>query len=161
MPTDSSKDQSDHSTVSAADGFSVGGGSASSKLRNKFPSTRNGRRGETGGINSPYRTKQVDVSQMKESNSSYGGGTPNSKGTVQSFVPNSEMTRIRNAEHVILNEEGKYGRLDRDPRGRIVPEDQVNFCALFVKETNQLAYMSGIYEASRCQLEEGRSTRYG
>jgi hypothetical protein len=117
----------------------VGGGSSaasSSKFRNKFPGGKGGisRRGEeTGGVGSPYKARQMEATEIiaRSSNASYG--SPNTKGTVQSFVPNSEMTRIKNAEQLMLMEEAKYGRLDRDPRGRLVPEDQVRVtCCLCV-----------------------------
>lgn len=128
MQKESSKDTSG----SVAEGFSVGGGSAvSSKFRNKFPGGKNssaGRGEESGGMGSPYKAKQTETTDtlQRSRNSSYGGGgIANALGTVQSFVPNNEMTRIKNAELTMMQEEAKYGRLDRDPRGRLVPEDQV------------------------------------
>eukprot|EP01041_Mallomonas_annulata_P004421 gene4421-8802_t len=42
----------------------------------------------------------------------------------QSFVFNSDMSKLRQAELVILKEESKFGRFRRDPDGRVVPDTQ-------------------------------------
>ena len=47
-----------------------------------------------------------------------GGGLPSS------FVMNSDMAKIRQAELVILKEEEKFGKWSRDPTGRLVPAMQ-------------------------------------
>jgi len=44
-----------------------------------------------------------------------GGGLPSS------FILNSDMAKIRQAELVVLKEEEKFGRYARDPSGRLVP----------------------------------------
>lgn len=41
-----------------------------------------------------------------------------------SFVLNSDMSKLRQAELVILKEEEKFGRFSRDPEGRIMPHVQ-------------------------------------
>ena len=124
MQTDG-KDALESSTASPVDGFSVGG-TSSAKLRSKFPSAKQAARGgsKDGAAGSPYRTRGQDISQSRSGTGSIVG-SPMPKGTVQSYVPNNEMVRIRNAEKVIMEEEAKYGRLARDPRGRVVPEEQV------------------------------------
>lgn len=43
----------------------------------------------------------------------------------QSLILNSDMTKIRLAELVVLKEEEKYGKCSRDPEGRLVPRIQV------------------------------------
>lgn len=47
---------------------------------------------------------------------------------------NDPMSMIRHAESIILYEEKRYGRLDRDPSGRIVPFDQVIYNSHYLKE---------------------------
>ena len=102
--------------------------STSSKLRSKFPRGGMSRRGgmdstTTPGIRSPNRARRGESLSLIQSAQNTSEST--NIELMQGLGPNREMARIRCAERVILLEEEKYGRLDRDPQGRIVPEDQV------------------------------------
>ena len=122
----------------SSDGFTIGGGS--SKVRQKLPKQQKNMSYEDSAFFSPKRdgsdfnkpvpspykssgvgpaefSETIQVGHMKTQNGPMGTGT------VQSFILNDEMTHVRNCEHVMLVEEDKYGRLDRDPQGRILPEE--------------------------------------
>jgi hypothetical protein len=50
---------------------------------------------------------------------------PSSSSSLSSDIAIADpMTLVRHAESVILFEEQKYGKLDRDPQGRIMPQEQ-------------------------------------
>ena len=126
----------------SSDGFTIGGGTGGSKLRQKFPkqdqknssyndsaffSPMKGGTGYSRPLASPYKSSATGPAEFSEMIQNGRSGTVNAPlgtGTVQSFILNDEMTHVRNSERILLAEEDKYGRLDRDPQGRILPEEQ-------------------------------------
>jgi hypothetical protein len=137
MPTNSSNDASTPQSpqvTTTADGFVVGGTRSThvSKVRSKYPTKKSTGASsrdvkdmrDMGGIDSPYRKNNTfGESSFGNEKSIINGKMV--KENVQSFVLNSEMKSIRLAEAVIMKDEKKFGRMDRDPLGRIIPVDQV------------------------------------
>ena len=125
-----------------SDGFTIGGGS--SKLRQKFPKQESKQQQQQSyhdsaffspmkaiapsdqPLVSPYKSATMGPAESSEVVQNGRSGTVNAplgSGTVQSFILNDEMSHVRTAERIILQEEDKYGRLERDPQGRILPEE--------------------------------------
>jgi hypothetical protein len=86
---------------------------SSSRLRAKFKSPR------LNPLPSPSVSRSEPFSPIKQR-----GANANANQDVSAPAIADPMTLVRHAESVILFEEQKYGRLDRDPLGRIVPFDQ-------------------------------------
>jgi hypothetical protein len=100
---------------------------SSSKLRAKFRSPR---------LNAPspdlHRPNQEAFSPNKQRNNTTSSSSfsallqdPSSSTPLAPITTIADpMTLVRHAESVLLFEEQKYGKLDRDPLGRIVPQEQ-------------------------------------
>lgn len=78
---------------------------------------------------SPGREKNINTNSTNNTNNNRSSNS----NTFNQFsqINDDPMSIVRHAESIILYEEKRYGRLDRDPSGRIVPFDQVNFYNLF------------------------------
>lgn len=129
-----------------SDGFMIGG-LTQGRLRKEYtpsaPSSSAGGRGGTkdgssrtnsreqsaSGRNSPPRSQAGKAAPSpysapagfftkaeREALPGAGGG-----GLPSSFILNSDMAKIRQAELVVLKEEEKFGKWSRDPTGRLVP----------------------------------------
>lgn len=103
----------------ASDGFFIGG--LSNRMKHKFAAASKSLK-TSSKAGAPYKSGLLDT---LASPAKYSTTMQSSlQGDVQSFVLNSEMVKIREAEKVILREENKYGRLGRDPDGQLMPEEQ-------------------------------------
>jgi hypothetical protein len=104
---------------------------SSSRLRAKFKSPR---------INpipsSPSRNEPFSPTKQRANNISLNQDVP---------AIADPMTLVRHAESVLLFEEQKYGRLDRDPLGRIVPFDQayLKYLAINLKKDEHRKMIEG------------------
>ncbi len=104
------------------DGFVIGGMSKSS-LKRKYAVTA-----ATAAAASPYSASSKAAGAQQQE----GGADRESNGqTSASYVLNSDMERVRQAELVVLREEAKFGVLAKDPDGRIMPRLQVCHPASF------------------------------
>ena len=115
------------------EGFTIGG-MTPLKLKSKYGRTSNPIAESTQS--SPYRsgnpTEAFSSSTSVPSShvSNLGSKDPRFENT-RSFVLNEDMTKLRQAELVILKEEAKFGTFKRDPFGRIVTSMNVRGMSLF------------------------------
>lgn len=77
----------------------------------------------------PLNGKSVLASNDTNAGAAAGRARPKSRAATAAFVVPSQigeldMTRIRDAETLVLQEEARFGRFTRDARGLIVPEDE-------------------------------------
>lgn len=108
-------------TGEGTDGFVIGGISTAKLKRKYAPKLNKGK--EVNGIGS---MANVDPSSEPSAeiklNVAYTGRRgPKETPAAQSFILNSDMVNIRQAELVLLKEEEKFGIHSRDPSGRILP----------------------------------------
>lgn len=111
-PSHQSKDTSN----SLNDGYIVGGViRPSNKLHFK-----DSYKHEKQMLGSPYKSQLVP--QTVKTTGQVRGKTE--KAQIHTFVSNDDMSLIRNAEKILMNEEKRFGRYDRDIGGRLIPAEQ-------------------------------------
>jgi hypothetical protein len=100
------------------DGFVIGGMSRGALKRKYLSSSLKGPVSAGQGVHTDASMSATTVNSSKTSK-------PTSPSATASFVLNSDMAKIRQAELVILREEEKFGVLSKDPDGRLMPRLQV------------------------------------
>ena len=98
-------------------GFTIGG-LTNSSMRSKYS------RKAMADVESPYKGT-VGMPDASTSYSSSKSASMSVTSSNTSFVLNEDMSKIRQAEMVILSEETKFGKYRRDPRNKVVHEMQV------------------------------------
>ena len=121
----SSQDEAAARSAGGSRSRSRGGQSAGGRESSQSPDRSGDRSGVTKEKPSPYQPPPGFMSSSNNSSvadlSGGGGGGSGSTGLPSSFILNSDMAKIRQAELVVLKEEEKFGRYARDPTGRVVP----------------------------------------